>query len=172
MKVSKETRGKLLFAQFDRLFELSRAIKGFVPDYEATNFAPSEVRGEDGRLVLFSGVFVAPTGMALLPFSLGFSALGMDGVDTGLSTMALVSGKVRGPSAVRMSTLALLSVLDYLNETGTYKCNLKGFIARFTKGGQLTERVDACRYYEAFKVAAIKMLPYDLSMEFLEAAAA
>lgn len=172
MRVSKETRGKLLFAQFNRLFEPVNRIKNFTPDFENTKLVESVIHTEDGRLLMFSGLFAAPGGINLLPFSLGFTLRGMDGVDTGIGSFAFTPGKLHGGELKQASVMAYLSLLDYLVDTGRLNTPLNSIILLFTKNGSFAWRTHACNQYEPFKAAAMKALPYDMEMEFMEAAAA
>lgn len=161
-----DTRAKLLYAQLDRLIDLSTIIKDFCPNYDNAKLCSSVIT-DNGKMVLFSGVFVVGGRLTVLPFSLAFYSREERALETGPSTLVIVDGRSNPAARARAKVLAFLSIIDYMIDTGLLDRTLGDIIGRVTAGGKLDFRARVCDEYADFKASAIKALPYDLSPEFL-----
>ncbi|REG57625.1 hypothetical protein B0G80_0249 [Paraburkholderia sp. BL6669N2] len=157
--IAKDKAAKLLFAQLCIALEIEFRIRGFRPDFEGTEFISSIIRDKYGRLQTFSGAFVTPTGLAILPFSLSFGGRG--DTDTGLGSCAIID-----TTGKRKQIFSYLSILEYLINAGLVKPQLDRYMSMLTKGGKIETRVAIVDKWPVFRSSAIKTLPYDLALEF------
>lgn len=157
--INKDKAAQLLFAQLCLSLEMEFRIKGFRPDFEETEFISSMSRDKHGRLQLFSGSFVTPTGLTILPFAISFGGRG--DTDTGLGSCATIDS-----AGKRKQILSYLAILEYMISTGLVKQRLDRYVQLVTQGGRLESRAEITNNWPSFRAAAIKTLPYDVAREF------
>lgn len=162
--MNKINAAKVLFAKLEEA--AVERMRGKV-DFHSLELLSSTLLDADGRLQMFSGVFVDATGRQAHPFVMSFSTT-WSGQRSGLRQFSSA-----GTFGYLGAAMSFLSVVDYLEQMRVLPCGaLEAHIERISHGGEVERAVLACGEYPPFCNRVIKTrLPYDLSLEVLKEAA-